>query len=122
VFNLIKQIFQKNKNAYVVVVENERPVFVIQSFDEYGRICDGNYRRIFDGNENVESGQGGDSDRKIDELPDDLFDFAGNSEEEIENLNREIMDLQSSPEFGGGAPGGDARETKGVRVEDIPVI
>jgi CBS domain-containing protein len=38
----IKKILAKNKNACVVVVENEKPVFVITGFEEYDRMFSGN--------------------------------------------------------------------------------
>jgi PHD/YefM family antitoxin component YafN of YafNO toxin-antitoxin module len=34
----IKKILDSNKNACVVVVENDKPVFVVISFEEYDRV------------------------------------------------------------------------------------
>ncbi|MBI4837511.1 MAG: hypothetical protein HY813_03875 [Candidatus Portnoybacteria bacterium] len=151
-FNLIKQIFQKNKNAYVVVVENEKPVLVIQSFEEYQKFFGGNLKQ----KEASELGgmvnnpvnkpadspaddlssfapQSGASEdfalKKEEKIPRSMrgasFDFAG-SEEELGDLNREIMDLQSLPEPASEPAKeiheGSQSETEDVRVEDIPLV
>lgn len=115
-FNLIKQIFQKNKNAYVVVVENEKPVLVIESFEEYQRILGGNL-------EHKKAGEDKNDDkavRAVENPTDDLFDFTG-SEDELESLNREIMNLQTPLEPEVETPSSQ-REMGNAGVEDIPVI
>ncbi len=152
-FNLIKQIFQKNKNAYIVVIENEKPVLVIQSFEEY--------QKIFGGNpEHKEADNSGKDNlgKAADNSADNSFDCSGLSpfgrktypavggalpkgaeqedtpcagageihfgggEEELESLNREIMNLQSSSEFGAEMPESGRREAGNAGVEDIPVM
>jgi hypothetical protein len=122
-FNLIKQIFQKNKNAYIVVVENEKPVAVIQSFEEYQKIFGGNLKqKEIDDSDKDDSGKDN-LDKTVDNSANDSFNLVENKDEdELERLNREIMSLQSPSEFGAEMPEGGRREAGTAGVEDIPVM
>ncbi|OIP79328.1 MAG: hypothetical protein CO002_03690 [Candidatus Portnoybacteria bacterium CG_4_8_14_3_um_filter_44_10] len=120
-FKLIKQIFQKNKNAYIIVVENEKPILVIQSPEEYQKIFGENSKPKEVDNSGKDNSGKDNLNKKADGPADDVFDFAG-SEEDLEKLNREIMDLQLSSESGDEITGSSRREAGSARVEDIPLV
>jgi PHD/YefM family antitoxin component YafN of YafNO toxin-antitoxin module len=91
----IKKILQKNKNASVIVVENNKPVYVIISFEEYERL-----------NGLVEENP---SSSKIQP-----------EENALDEINREIINLGAPQEQSVQIV--EEEEPQEIRVEDIPLL
>lgn len=99
-WNTIKNILQKNKNAYIIVVENGKPVMVINSFEEY--------HRLTEGRENKPLGER----------------TAAKEENILEEINQEIANLQEPEQnlqVTEEAPKG-IQAVDEIRVEDIPLL
>lgn len=88
--NTIKKILQKNKDAYVIIVENNKPVFVVSSFEEYEKMMED--KDVFG------------EDDFLTEIP--------SGEEIMEGDNREIINL--------GAPEGQNLQIIEEALEDLP--
>ena len=99
--NTIKKILQKNKNAFIVLVENNQPTYVVLSFEEYERLSEG------------QSGK---------QLP--LIESPAR-ENVLDEVNQEIINLQAPQEemediaIEEMAPVSDQQE---IKIEDIPLL
>lgn len=119
-FKTIKDILRKNKNACIIVVENEKPLLVVSSFEEYQRMSDSS----------AKSGQNeGFASARKDALSvakeDPLSASLAKREDDFDlnAINEETIGLQ---DLGGkdveiGGIGGD-KVPSGVRIEDIPLV
>ncbi len=91
----IKKIMEKNKNAYIVIVENDKPVYVITSFEEYERM----------------SGSVKGSPQRLNFQPE---------EKNLDEINREIINLGAPQEQALQIV--EEEEPQEIRVEDIPLL
>lgn len=97
----IKKILQKNKNAYIIVLENEKPVMVIAGFDEF------------------EKKLGKELEKDEDSIGDNPGLEVEAKDEVYEDVNREIINLQAPEEQNLQIAEEKVNE---ITIEDIPVL
>lgn len=110
--NIIKDILRKNKHACIIIVEDEKPILVVNSFEEY--------QRLF--NDSVEVG-GSKIAQKPPFTQSDLS-LKENEGAALDEINQEIINLQN-PRERNMRIGEDVEGLGGIeeiRVEDIPLV
>jgi len=99
----IKNILQKNKDAYIVIVENEKPLAIITGYDVFEKKLD-------------EAGKS----KKSESTSQQTAKTQSDELEVYEEVNREIINLQAPSEQPTNKADDDKSEE--VTIEDIPIL
>lgn len=116
--NTIKKILQKDKSAHIIIIEENKPSFVVSSFEEYERMLEG--RDLFS-----ENGDFLESDDFLAEIPSgeenvgdvnqEIISLAGPEKQDLQIIEETIEDLPyQAPQR--------QEEIDEVRIEDIPLL
>lgn len=103
----IKKILRKNKNAFVVLVEENEPVYVVLNFDEYERLSNRQEEITFSSPKRFLEEPAGE-DQVFNEVNQEIINLQAPKEDVIEDIVlEEIM---------------PASESQEIKIEDIPLL
>lgn len=101
----IKKIIQKNKNANIIIMENDKPAYVVLSFEEYERLA--NRQDGFSFSERNFLSAPTNDDIALEEVNQEIINLQAPKEDILEDIVVEDIPLQ---------------ESKEIRIEDIPLL
>lgn len=111
-FDKIKKILNKNKNAFVVLVENDAPAYVVLNFEEYEKLSSRQEEISFSGQKRFLAEPVGD-DQIFNEVNQEIINLQAPKEDVIEDIIlEELAPAESAP----------AVEPQEIRIEDIPLL
>jgi PHD/YefM family antitoxin component YafN of YafNO toxin-antitoxin module len=103
----IKKILRKNKNAFVVLVEENEPAYVVLNFDEYERLSNKQEEIPFSSPKRFLAEPSGE-DQIFNEVNQEIINLQAPKEDVIEDIVlEEIM---------------PAVEPQEIKIEDIPLL
>lgn len=106
-FDKIKKILNKNKNAFVVLVENDAPAYVVLGFDEYERLINRQEEIPFSDPRRFLA-EPANEDQIFNEVNQEIINLQAPKEDVVEDIVLEEM-----------TPAAGSQE---IRIEDIPLL
>lgn len=121
-FDKIKKILNKNKNAFVVLVENDAPAYVVLSFEEYEKLSNRQEEIPFSGQKRFLA-EPVNEDQIFNEVNQEIINLQAPKEDVVEDIVlEEIAPAESAPADSALEESAPAAEPQEIRIEDIPLL
>lgn len=106
-FDKIKKILNKNKDAFVVLVEDDAPAYVVLGFDEYERLINRQEEIPFSSPRKFLA-EPANEDQIFNEVNQEIINLQAPKEDVVEDIVLEEMTPATEPQE--------------IRIEDIPLL